>query len=56
MKTKEKILDVVSIINQIHAAHGNEKYKIFKKHFPNTKILRNAGLDNSHLISMLPRM
>lgn len=56
IKNKEKILNTVSIINQIHDAHDEEKQKIFKQHFPNTKILQNAGLDNSHLINMLPRM
>lgn len=57
INSKEQILKVVSIINQIHDAPSDEiKYQIFKSHFPNTKILQREGLDNSHLMSMLPRM
>lgn len=51
-----KIVDVVDKIKKIQSCNSaREKEKEFKKIYPNTKILKNAGLDTDYLRSMLPR-
>ena len=55
-KHEESIQKTINIIKQINS-HTDQDDKIieFKKYFPKSKVLKDCGLDNSHIMEFLPK-
>jgi hypothetical protein len=53
---EQKINDVINIIKKINTKSSiKQKAKIFKQYFPKSKVLKDAGIDNSHIMEFLPK-
>lgn len=52
---ESKIKNIVEIIQKINLSDSHEdKIKLFKYYFPKSKVLKNVGLDNDHIMEFLP--
>jgi hypothetical protein len=52
---ESKIQDTINIIQKINKADTQEdKIELFKHYYPKSKVLKNAGLDNDHIMEFLP--
>jgi hypothetical protein len=51
-----KIQETIQIIQKINTADTEvNKLLLFKEHFPKSKILKDEGLDNAHIMEFLPK-
>ena len=54
-KHETKIQETIAIIKKINEqALESEKILLFKKYFPKSRILKDEGLDNNHIMEFLP--
>jgi hypothetical protein len=56
LKYEQKINDTIKTIRDINNIGSQDlKIKLFKELFPKSKVLREAGVDNSHIMDCLPK-
>jgi hypothetical protein len=55
-KYEKKINDTIETIKKINnIKSNNSKIELFKELFPKSKVLKEAGIDNSHIMDCLPK-
>lgn len=53
---EDKIKEVIQTIQKINTAPTQEdKVAMFKKYYPKSKVLKESGLDNAHVMEFLPQ-
>ena len=53
---EDKIKEVIQTIQKINTAPTQEdKVAMFKKYYPKSKVLKESGLDNTHVMEFLPQ-
>jgi hypothetical protein len=57
LRYNDKIQKTINIVKDINGESSEEKkIEKFKKYFPKTKLLKQLGIDNSHIMEFIPQV